>query len=238
MLSDYANNEGNAYASLWGRVSTLFTYLGHHPFHEDYGLDCDSPSPKKLQRLHDKDPGITYLKALVKPDHPLHKALFPTEQQVDIFSQDNLAFTEPEPPDGSGAFRPAAFQQALAGNAQQVPAKKTVSAAAKTAKQFADDFLFCFAELAKNKGDLPELNCLFRFVKAINDPALDSLHLRDVDDLDELAKRGFVAPGSSRPHFDRIAAAVAPAASRKPPVRPRPKASPGRIGNPCGAAPN
>ena len=210
MLNDYANSGVDAYASLWSRASTLFRFLGHSPLDEDYGLDCDCPSPERLKKLHDKDPGVVYLKALVKSGHPLHKALFPTKQQVDIFSQDALAYHEPEPPDGSGAFRPAAFQQALTDNKQQVPASKTVSAAAKTAKQFAADFLFCFVELARHQSGLNETNCLFRLIKAINDPALDGLHLRAAEDLDEMAKQGFLPPGSGKPHFDSISAAAAP----------------------------
>jgi len=113
-LIDYFSNENFRYAQSILAAGGLLSAIDIDPcaLDDQLNLSQDSDRPP-----YEKDPGCHYLESLLRPDHPLHAALFPTEQQAPVESDGPVQQLEEEN-DGMGTFRSAAYIAAFNGTAK------------------------------------------------------------------------------------------------------------------------
>lgn len=183
-LLDFASLEGLACIQLWDKVKDLIGFLNHDPSVLDSAHDiaalvaAERPEP-------DADSASRYLESLLTPEHPLHKALFPTARQIDIYTENLDADLDrsqkPEPADGSGEFRPAAFAAALAASRRppigvDEKLKYILSQSEKIIADIVSSFQRQWQQALKNQSTVT-IEPLLRLVKGAKNPELAGMHL-------------------------------------------------------------
>ncbi len=191
-LLDFASLEGVACIRLWDKVKDLIGFLNHDPGVLDSAHDIASLVAAERPRLED-DPGNRYLESLLDPAHPLHKALFPSAEQIDIYTADmDLDLDhgqQPEPADGSGDFRPASFAAALAASRRPpMGVAKDLKNILAQSEKIVADIVSSFQrqwQQALINGNTVRTEPLLRLVKGAKIPELAGMHIaRAGSDLD------------------------------------------------------
>ncbi len=182
-LRDYADLEGPAYILLWERMNSLTRFFSHDPAVID--ATHDLPAQVAAERpAPENDPGYLYLEGLLDPGHPLHAALFPSAGQIDIYAADTDVAPDhrkqqPEPADGSGTFRPAAFAGSVMA-ARKIGPYRMAAEIIKEAEKIAADFVAGIQkhwERACAGKSVAEVEAVFRLTKAADLPELKGMHL-------------------------------------------------------------
>ncbi len=183
-LLDFASLEGIACIRLWDKVKNLIGFLNHDPGVLDSAHDIASLVAAERPKP-EEDPGSNYLESLLAPAHPLHKALFPSAEQIDIYTAAmdlDLDHDQPiESSDGSGQFRPAAFAAALAA-APHPPmgVDKDLKYALTQSEKIVADILASFQrqwqQALKNR-DTVKIEPLLRLAKGAKHPVLAGMHI-------------------------------------------------------------
>ena len=177
-LLDYAELPAPAYIVFWSALHALIHFIGTDPSSVDGGLDLmtDIDGPKR-----DDDLGVKYLNSLLEPSHPLHKAAFPSKAQIDEFSEKyKYKGKAPEPPNGKGEFRPAAFAACMAPTFARREAWKAYDDVIKTAERIVVDIINLYKQQwqqAMAGKTTMDATVLVRLMKAGNFPDLKGLHL-------------------------------------------------------------
>ncbi len=136
---------------------------------------------------YEKDLGCLYLEDVLRPSHPLHSMLFPTEQQAPVESDGPVATTNPEN-DGMGNFRPGTYAAAFSG----VPiGARLLSQEARRTAELADqslsDLLAGFSrqwKQALNTRINYDVNAFLRLSK-VGNPDLKGLRVMRLGDVTE-----------------------------------------------------
>jgi hypothetical protein len=177
-LLDYAELPAPNYIALWGAIHALIHFVGMDPCSMDGGLDLmkDVDAPKRKD-----DIGVKYLDSLLDPSHPLYKAIFPSKQQIDEFSKEyHYEGKAPEPPDGQGKFRPAAFAACMVPTFAKRETLKYFDDIIKSAERIVADIVSLFKEQWEHTlagKTSVDATVVMRLVKAANFPDLKGLHL-------------------------------------------------------------
>ncbi|WP_148204363.1 hypothetical protein [Syntrophotalea carbinolica] len=168
-IVDFFSLEGYEYTQSWQAMLGLIAGLNNDPCSIDSALTL----PADRDRVsYEDDPGCQYMERLLKPDHPLHAKLFPTEQQSPVESAAQTQKQDPEN-DGLGEFRPVTFAAAIAGTLR-TPA--VISQESRRLSQFANqcisDLMHYFAKQYKKALESPaefDFKALTRLGKLTSD---------------------------------------------------------------------
>ena len=115
-ILDYAELPVADYLQLWSLTHNLIHFMNTDPSQFDSAMDLDN-TVKSEKPGKDSDIGTLYLNSLLQPDDEfkksLHAALFPSNEQIDIYKEEFKYAGKPtEPGNGNGTYRPAAFAYA------------------------------------------------------------------------------------------------------------------------------
>ena len=179
---DYAYRQGPAYLLLWERVSSLITFFNHDPGLLDFAYDLSTVASERMKPA--EDPGFQYLTGLLDPSHPLHAALYPSADQVDMYSADVKADilkddAQPEATSSQGAFRSIAFASAVLAE-RKIGPYRMAEAVVKQGEGVVSNFLAAFQrqwDLARATGSNERVSALLRLGKAAKVPELAGMHL-------------------------------------------------------------
>lgn len=168
-MVDFFSLEGYEYTQSWQAMLGLIAGLNNDPCSIDSALTL----PADRDRVgYKNDPGCQYMEALLKPDHPLHAKLFPTEQQSPVESDAQARNKDPEN-DGLGDFRAATFAAAIAGTLRT---PTVISQETRRLSQFANqcvgDLMHHFAKQYKKGLESPvafDFKALTRLGKLTSD---------------------------------------------------------------------
>ncbi|ALC17966.1 hypothetical protein DSOUD_3246 [Desulfuromonas soudanensis] len=183
-LRDFSSQEGAAFILFWDKVKELICFLNHDPSVLDSSHDIASLVAAERPKLED-DPGHRFLDSLLEPAHPLHSILFPSAEQVDIYTAEmDLDLNhdqQSESARNSENFRPACFATAIA--ASRRPPRGAASNLKNTLAQsekIVADILSSFQkqwQLALKNSSTVKIEPLLRLVKGAKIPELAGMHI-------------------------------------------------------------
>jgi hypothetical protein len=211
-LEDYAWLPVMTYSQLWSRTNDMLGMTLVDANSQDYSYDL--PSLVEQERKEYGDPGLTLFESLLESSHPANSWLFPSSDEVDVYSTDSVEagdlIEEFEVP----TMRVANFQASLNVLLSQHSDENAVTVASLMRKpsvgipDVVDRFLSILenykklANIKDNSTSTIQVDDFFvKFSKSTGMPVLSKIAILEAGQ----AMDGVVAPGEYRiQHFEKL----------------------------------